>query len=222
MLFAALKCLDLLERPPEAIRRLRAMIVEHMLEVVRAQVGDLALGSSDDDAVGLAAWLEVARLRVGGLFSMGLVGAAILADAEPRTIRALGPLGGHLGIIFTVQDELLDVLGGPGRRRGQALVDGHANLITRLALHRASPADREALRSVLHAPAHATHDDAIATAITLLDKDGAIEQALDILREHQEAVTALARGPLPGPLADVLTDLADALLAPLRDRVAKT
>src|SRR5436190_4849204 len=68
-----------------------------------------------DPAVTLADYVEIIRRKTASLFAAGARTAAHLAGASPELVEAMAVAGEHIGLAFQVSDDLLDVVGHPGR-----------------------------------------------------------------------------------------------------------
>jgi geranylgeranyl pyrophosphate synthase len=152
MLFGALKCLESLEIAPRQARRLGALVTDHMLRIIRAEVGHPEPWSD--------AWIERARSRTGGLFALALAGSAMLAGVPEGALHTLEVVGGQLGVVFQAQDELLalsrsDSPGAVSVERAVEVIDSHRREVQRLASTIEEPALQDllsALADVLLAP----------------------------------------------------------------------
>jgi geranylgeranyl diphosphate synthase type II len=54
---------------------------------------------------------QVHRLKTGALLTYSILAGAILGNAEPEEMVALGKFGEHIGLAFQIQDDILDVTG---------------------------------------------------------------------------------------------------------------
>lgn len=215
LFYAALKCLRELGFPAAVRDQLTQMIVDYMLGIVRAQVSDRTVQSTGD--AGPDAWLKLSRDRIGGLFKMAVVGAAVLAGADQVTCKRVEACGEHLGVIFMVQDQLLDLMGAEPGQRGHAVVDGKLNLLTTYALHAAGQPDGRELWELLQKPANETTDADADRALTLLEDAGAFDYAMGIVREHHNYVESLT-AELPASLQRFLRGLTEIVLDPVVTR----
>ena len=212
--WTALQCLDHLPHADALVRRVQRMTVEHMRRVVAAQMASRR-GERD-----LSAWLELTADRTGGLFALALEGAAALAEADEVTTRRLSTIGGHLGIIFQVQDELLDIIGDADEARpGRALIDGGPGLLLTHALEHARGADAEALKGVLSTPRHARDERVVRVAISAIRGAGSLTWAGDIIRTRQDQVAETAAALEVPAMERVVAGITDVFLQPLLARL---
>ncbi len=212
MLLAAVNCcLKLRARSGVADAVIRRLI-DLMMTVVRAQmdISRLPRDQFDEDVV------AAVRDRTGGLFSLSVAASAMLAGANAEVVQTLEAIGGHLGLIFQVQDELLGIVGGFNRyRRGTAIADGVEGLIMRHCLAQLDDDDRDELQAILWRTARETNDSDIHRAIVLLGKTGSLRYGADMIQEHQRALN-LAASQLPQTgLVRLCAGITDIFLAPL-------
>ena len=210
----AMQCLLGLPHAPAVARDVAAMASRRMVSIIDAQVRARRADRS------LAAWLELTRDRTGGLFALALAGAARLAGAGAETVARLQTAGGHLGVLYQVQDELLDLLGAPGGEgRGRAIADGKMGLLLAHGLHHAVDGDRVELRRVLVARDTSPAD--VSRAIGILRACGSLDYAARTIAERRGALQAVGRTLERPELARLVNGIGDALLSPLLTRLGE-
>lgn len=121
---------SLARRLPETTRRLaRAVGVEGM---VGGQWLDLQAEGREIDAPGLEA---IHRGKTAALLSAACALGGVAADADPDAVEALADYGTNLGLAFQIVDDLLDVIGDPGRTGKTAGADVAREKATYPAVH---------------------------------------------------------------------------------------
>src|SRR5213082_3926252 len=78
-----------------------------------------------------SAYLDRIELKTASLYAACSQGAALLADAEPDHVAALGAFGTNLGMAFQITDDVLDLVGDAaefGKAVGRDLAEGMATL----------------------------------------------------------------------------------------------
>ena len=78
-----------------------------------------------------AAYLERIELKTASLYAACAQGAALLADAKPEHVAALGAFGTNLGMAFQITDDVLDLVGDEedfGKTVGRDLLEGMPTL----------------------------------------------------------------------------------------------
>lgn len=77
------------------------------------------------------AYLERIELKTASLYAACCQGAALLTDADPEHVAALGAFGTNLGLAFQITDDVLDVAGDEqdfGKTVGRDLAEGMPTL----------------------------------------------------------------------------------------------
>ena len=113
-----------------------------------------------------AMYLERIELKTASLYAACCQGAALLTDAEPEHVAALGAFGTNLGLAFQITDDILDVAGDDkdfGKAVGRDLAEGMPTL--------------PMIYAVMDADGHA---DELARRIVATDKSE--EEVRDLLR----------------------------------------
>ncbi len=217
MIFAAMSCVSRLRRPPSVIGRLAAMVTEQMMDVVRAQAN--AVRPVDDVPTDESERVELARRRTGGLFALSLSGGAILAEANEDMVSRLRTIGGHFGVIFQVQDELLGIAGGFQRyKKGATIIDGSSGILYGHCLQHCDATQRSELRGILLLGRTQTTAGDVRRAITLMRQKGSLSFGADlVVRYHGLLRGAAADLPQKG-LVRLLHGITDIFLAPLLSR----
>jgi hydroxymethylglutaryl-CoA reductase len=214
--FEALRCLERLELPATQVRRLQAMVVLHLRTFLRAQIDNQRLFST---GLGSAETrLDLIRDSITSLFTVSVTGAALLAGARPTMLERLEVVSGHLGVVFQVQDELLDILGGEYQPRGAAIADGRMGLLLAHCLRTAPQGEAEELRRILNKRRADTLPEDINHAIRFMDRHGSLRYGVDLINVHQAEIHSLAK-EMPEPMLALLDGLTDVFLAPLVARV---
>jgi hydroxymethylglutaryl-CoA reductase len=213
MQFAALACIERLDKPPELICAVTRLLARRMMRVTEAQV------LAKRHATALDAWLDTTRDRTGGLFALAIAGAAQLTGASDATVASLEKIGGQLGVIFQIQDELLDLVGNePGGFRGASIADGKPGLLVAHCLDHASPQDAADLQRILGKPRRDTSLADIAHAMALLESNGSLACAIDILQRYEAEVEEAARELGQPRLEHLVRGIGAIFLSPLFTR----
>ncbi|MDE3111921.1 MAG: polyprenyl synthetase family protein [Chloroflexota bacterium] len=158
-----------------------------------------------------AQYLERIELKTASLYAACCQGAALLADAEPEHVAALGAYGTSVGLSFQITDDVLDLIGGSeslGKEVGRDLAEGMPTLPMIYAVE--ADADGAALASRILALDKGPEElrDLIAT----IRSSGGIERARARAQAfHDEAIAALDRLP-DRPEREALREIADFIL----------
>ncbi len=161
------------------------------------------------------AYLERIELKTASLYAACCQGAALLTDADPEHVAALGAFGTNLGLAFQITDDVLDVAGDEtdfGKAVGRDLAEGMPTL------------------PMIYAANANGHDEDLARRIVATDKSEAeVRDLLRVIRAsdgvarareralafHDAATTSLERLPAR-PERDALRDVADFVVSRVR------
>jgi geranylgeranyl diphosphate synthase type I len=216
----------------DADARVKAALVDvlgrHATQTVRGQATELALPALRPKASvpGGEAALRAAFLRgivgkTSALFMLPVEGAALIAGKSVADAHTIALPFSRLGVLFQMQDDVLDLYGDKGRdARGADLKEGKISslVVEHLTL---VPADSDWLFSVLSAPRDATRDDDVARAIDAFRSSGALARVLDEIDASARALetdAALATAPA---LREIALTFVSLVLKPIRHVLAE-
>jgi octaprenyl-diphosphate synthase len=161
-------------------------------------------------------YLDLIDKKTASLFACCCELAGLLADAGEARNAALRRYGRHLGLVFQLVDDLLDLTGEAerlGKPAASDLREGKATLAV-LDLLSNGPGEARLVRRIMEDEGADARE--VARLRASLHESGAIARTLARAREHAEgAVGELAAFPV-GPARLALEALPDLLLA--RDR----
>ena len=160
------------------------------------------------------AYFERIELKTASLYAACCQGAALLADAEPEHVAALGAYGTSLGLAFQITDDVLDVAGDEvdfGKAVGRDLAEGMPTLPMIYAVDEmADPA----LAARIVAPGKSAAE--VRELLRTIRASGGVERArAKALAFHDDAVSALDALP-PRPERDALREIADFVVSRVR------
>jgi geranylgeranyl diphosphate synthase type I len=184
------------DAPGDVAAALAICLAGQAATTVRGQVDELDLlpGGHLDQA----SYDRAVRGKTGGLFGLPVEGAALLAGRTPDEARALARPFGELGLLFQLQDDVLDLYGDKGREAaGADIREGKVSALVVAHLARV-PHDRAWLLGVLAADRDATPDVAVQEVIARFRASGALDDVLDRIRAIAadiRADAALAQAP---------------------------
>lgn len=154
------------------------------------------------------------RGKTGALFGVPVEGAALLAGRSADDAATLGALFVDLGVLFQLQDDVLDLYGDKGRKKvGNDLREGKVSAL--VAEHLAVVERDTWLVDLLRAPREETSDAAVADAARIFVEGGALARVLrriDELARHVRTAPLLQGAPL---LQAVAEELIGAVLTPI-------
>lgn len=200
---------------PDAVRwHLSRTLADQAARTVRGQVEELDMLPGRH--LGSAAYLRAVTSKTGGLFALPVEGAALIAGWEPEEAAELAAEFLTLGVLFQLQDDVLDLYGDKGREApGSDLREGKVSALVVEHLDRC-PADRDWLLVLLETPRAETPDADVAAAITRFRESGALDAVLGRIRELEASLRGsalLRRTPL---LHRVALEICHLALAPIQ------
>lgn len=173
--------------------------------------GELAEVSAPARMPTEAEYLERIELKTASLYAACCQGAAILADAEPEHVAALGAYGTNVGLAFQITDDVLDLVGSDhdlGKEVGRDLAE---SMPTLPMIYAVSEADGSGLAERIVKPEK--DPDEIRELLAIIRATRGVDRArarADAF--HREAIAALDQLP-DRPERDSLREIADFVVA---------
>jgi geranylgeranyl pyrophosphate synthase len=215
MFYWAVALLGRLEVPEARRWEAVELLLRGTLQVIDGQAREFQL--KDDPAPTMTGYVRMIEGKTAGLFEIPLVGAARLAGASAEVATALAGAARDLGVLFQIQDDLLDLYGDKGReRRGTDVAEGKISALVVHALGSAAADDVRRLREVLARPRDETSDDDIAWADRLFRSTGSVRFAVEEIGRRERAVAERPELATTPRLRELLTGLGEAFLLPIR------
>ena len=211
----------LVQRAPvsgESRQALARKLLLETLKVIDGQEQEFALRA--DPRPAMDRYFAMVEAKTARLFVLAMAGAAELLGQEARVIEGLTEAARHLGILFQVQDDVLDLYGDKGRsERGSDIAEGKRSVLAVHALENAAPADARWLREVLDKDRKATSSADVDRAAELFNRLGSLPFAVGEMRARRhaavDAVAALGRPRLSAMVQGV----SETVLEPIRGLV---
>ena len=175
----------------------------------------LQLTAARNTATTEETYIKVVRGKTAALFSAAMQVGGVIATAPEDQVQALYAYGDALGIAFQIVDDLLDWQGdaGIGKNTGDDFREGKLTLPVIRAIAAADAAERAFWKRTLEQRKQEPGDLERATA--LLEQHGTLASTRDdALMWADRAKAALDTVP-PSDIRDMLTDLADYVVARL-------
>jgi geranylgeranyl diphosphate synthase, type I len=168
--------LEYMDVPPALCWFLSRAIARRAEETVRGQSLEMCLlnsgrldwGSYEDAALG----------KTSALMALPIHGAALLAGLDPSEASALADCFRRIGLLFQIQDDVVDLYGDKGRgERGCDVREGRVSAL--VADHLAMvPSDTQWLLKILKKPREETSRDDIEEVALRFQKSGALDSVL--------------------------------------------
>jgi geranylgeranyl diphosphate synthase type I len=189
-------------------------IARALERVVEGQVMEFQLqaapGSAERLAPTLDNWVRMAGGKTGALMGACVMAGAWSAGRDDEALDDAASWGEQLGLLFQVQDDVLDLIGGKGREMvGTDLAEGKLSFPVVWFLEHVSGSARQELIRIVQTPRAQTTAEEVSHGLALLNEAGALEAALQWLREARETSVS-------SPWSNAAPGLADAFLAPIR------
>ncbi len=207
-LFAKAYALAAVLPKPEVI----AMVAQTVFALCDGELTEVAAPSTMPTE---AQYLERIELKTASLYAACCQGAALLADADPEHVAALGAYGTNIGLAFQITDDVLDLVGEEddlGKEVGRDLAEGMPTLPMIYAVE----SDGEGTSLAARIVAADKDPSEIRDLIAAIRASGGIRRAQErALRSRDEAVRALERLPAT-PEREALRAIADFIVSRVR------
>lgn len=182
--------------PAEVKLALLELVQSRILAVIDGQSQEFALKErfARGEEISIQQYLAMVEGKTSALFSVPLVGGALVAGATALERKALEQSATFLGHAFQIQDDLLDLWGNKGRDQlGSDIAEGKLSYPLVLLLNRLPRGSQNRVRAekIVRAPREETMPEDIAWLISLMEQEGVKEQAKGDFHKHlQEAKSA--------------------------------
>lgn len=163
------------------------------------------------------AYLTMVKLKTAALFKAACECGALLAGGAENLVWAMGSYAENLGCAFQIHDDVMSYTrdtGAMGKSDTSDIRNGRLTLPVLLAYRDAGPQDRETILEVLSG--EGDPDIRRATLVELLDRTGAIANAVEMARDYSRNAIAALRPLQPSASRDRLRGFAEAAID--RDR----
>ena len=203
---------------PVALREAAARrILVETLRVIDGQEREFQLKTAE--GITLQDYFRMVEGKTSGLFALPMAAAAEIVNAPKAVVDGLTEAARHLGVLFQIQDDVLDIYGDKGRDvRGSDIGEGKRSALVVHALTHAEPEDRDWLQQTLDKDRSETTPQDVADVMALFERTGTLRFTLDELgRRRDAAVAAVAGlGADAGDLQTLVEGLCDLFLAPIQ------
>lgn len=183
-------------------------------EAVRGQATELDL--LPEGRLDWQSYLEVVEGKTAALLALPVFGAAMIAGRNRDAAEGFATEFRRLGILFQLQDDVLDLYGDKGRERAaNDLYEGKVSalVVEHVRLH---PGDREPLLDLLRTPRCSTSAEAVEWAVRRFQEGGAVEGVLRRIRDLVHATESSRTLALEPALHAVAVRVAGVCLAPIQ------
>jgi len=184
------------------------VLAESSLELIDGQAMDIEFEKRTD--VSENEYFEMVKKKTGSLIRCAVKIGGMLGTRDEVRIRALEEYGELVGIAFSIQDDLLDVVGDKeklGKDIGRDIKQGKKTLVVIHALANAQSDDADRLMDILGDKDCSVQD--VQEAISILSKTGSIEYARRLVRQLTAKAKSILKVFSNTEYESVLSDVAD-------------
>ncbi len=163
-----------------------------------------------------AAYIERIELKTASLYAACCQGAALLTEADPEHVAALGAFGTNVGLAFQITDDVLDVIGDEadfGKTVGRDLAEGMPTLPLIYALEELDGGGAAFAERIV---ARGKDDAELRDLLRIIRASGAPSRARDRALGFHAAARAALDGLPAGLERDALAELADFVVSRVR------
>lgn len=179
--FLALREMPLRHQGP-----LSAILAEYATRIVRGQVNELSL--KDVGRYATRDYIAACEGKTGALLSLPVVGAAILGGHSVERAELFGEPFCQLGVLFQLQDDLVDLYGDKGRGTvGCDIYEGKVSALLVSLLDLAPEYAGEAL-AIIHKPRDQTTPSDVLFLKELYERTRALDAVLEHIRLLEASV----------------------------------
>jgi hydroxymethylglutaryl-CoA reductase len=199
-----------------AVRReavARRVLVDTLC-VIDGQEREFALKKME--RITLADYFAMVEGKTSGLFALPMAGAAEVLGLPRPVIDGLAEAARHLGVLFQIQDDVLDLFGDKGRdMRGSDVAEGKRSALAVHAMEHASAGDRAWLVSILDKPREETSEQDVRDVMAMFVRLGSLDAVLDEVRSRRARATSIDALAAHPRLVELVGGLADLFLRPI-------
>ena len=219
MFYYTLLLVDRMDLSPARKQAANRRVIRDTLRVIEGQQLEFLLAAEEHPTV--EAYMAVAEGKTSGLLRLTLAGAAELSGAPASLVQGLDEAARHLGVLFQVQDDLLDLYGDKGRdARGSDIREGKRSILALHALVQAPEQEGARLREILDLGRDATGDAEVTEAMEIMERAGAPALAVKEVMKRRDAALGLPALANHGGVRALVDFMAQLFLKPLEGVIA--
>lgn len=217
-LMLMLPFLAVAEMDNERKAELFSIVAETATHIVRGQVEELGL--KEAGRLDVESYVSACRGKTGALMALPVVGAAILGGRSASEAQALGEYFIELGVLFQIQDDVVDLFGDKGR--GQIGCDIYEGKVSALLVAHIeqSPETERVVMGIIDKPRSETTEDDVEKVKGLYVLSGALDRVMDMMCEIRDDVLGSALLRKEADIRHLAVTLVEMALAPLAGQVS--
>ena len=160
-------------------------------------------------------YYECIGAKTGELFKMCALGVGVILELPPQETQSLANLWFNIGIVFQIQDDLLDIFGDKGRQEVYCdLREGKvSSLIVELLISKPDLSDE--IFKILSTPRGEITDKHIKSITDLFDSENVREKLLDKIEDYRKGVLSDPLNTNNKQLLKFSIELFDKILEPI-------
>ncbi|MEW6294953.1 MAG: polyprenyl synthetase family protein [Candidatus Diapherotrites archaeon] len=169
-----------------------------LLKLSFGQATDIYWHQGKKEGISEGQYLQMCAFKTGTLARLSAKLGAILADAGKEQTEKIGRFGESIGVVFQIQDDVLNLTGEEfqkGKGIGEDIHEGKRTLMVLYTLSKANEKERKRLVEILNS--HPSDKKTIIEAIELMEKYKAIDYARKKAEELVQKSWAEIKGILP-------------------------
>lgn len=215
MFYYAIALCHRVEVPVKLREATTKRMLHETIRVIDGQEREFSLKSLA--TLGLADYFTMVEGKTSGLFALPMCGAAHLSEASNEVVAGLEESARHMGVLFQIQDDTLDLYGDKGREsRGSDIGEGKRSVLVVHALEQAKDDDAARLRAILDADRDATSDADVQWVLSLFKRTKTLEFAIAEMQRRQQAALAVSAVAKHPRLASLVAAMCELFLEPIR------
>ena len=195
--------------------KLSRKLAEQAAKTVRGQVEELDIVK--DQRLSRERYFRSVQGKTGGFFTLPIEGAALISGLDEDKSTEIGNAFLDLGVMFQLQDDVLDLYGDKGRKqKGADIYEGKPSILVlhHLDLH---PEDHDYVWGILSKEREETTEEEVLALIQLFQTSGALDATLkDIARLKNSLIENPTLHPYPN-LKYLLHNMMDIILSPISE-----
>ncbi|MFQ6106448.1 MAG: polyprenyl synthetase family protein [Thermoplasmata archaeon] len=158
-------------------------------------------------------YLETVIEKTGYYLACPVQGGAVIGGASDEILLALESYGKHIGPVFQIRDDIIDMTMGKGRgEKGSDVKEGKRSLLVVIASENCTKEEREELFHILDKPRTETTDEDVQRVFDIFRKYRAAEGAEEIAKGFLERCNRTLE-KLPSPLRENMLAASDFMLS---------
>ena len=165
----AIEALTELDVAPATWKKVAARLSHGTLQVIEGQAQEFLM--KDEEHPVWARYRQVVEGKTAALLATATATALLALEVEPSLMKAAEKATLESGILFQIQDDLLDIYGDKQReKKATDIAEGKISALVACFNETATASDKKLVATILRAPREQTTDGQIQQVVDLFDK----------------------------------------------------